>query len=119
MLNCVTHNLTLQRLACKVSKKRMVSLCLIYLRTPHVRFYGRVVIDDNAQTVTNQGNPYIYPILENLTRVATTQDTECLKDIYSEFVFRQGVKIGFDVLNFSTTIRGYKIIPAARNALTP
>jgi hypothetical protein len=88
--------------------KRMVTIGLTYLQTPHVRYYGRVIVDDIERTVENQGNPYIYPIVQKLICLATENTSKCLKHLYSYFVFETGVKISFDILNFVTTIRGYK-----------
>jgi hypothetical protein len=118
MFNYVKAKLTLQSLCpitysifnpCSgLAKKRMVSICFIYLQSPHVRYYGRVVVDDIERTVENQGNPYIYPIVQKLICLATENTSQCLKHLYFYFVFQTGVKISFDILNFATTIRGYK-----------
>jgi hypothetical protein len=116
MFNYAKAKLTLQPL-CKpdptlchptLCKKRVVSIGFLYLQSPHVRYYGRVVVDDIERTVENQGNPYIYPIVQKLICLATENTSKCLKHLYSYFVFQTGVKISFDILNFATTIRGYK-----------
>ena len=117
MFNNIKARLTLQGLSSELyaifnpaapPQKRMVSICFTYLEIPHVRYYGRVVVDDIERTVENQCNPYIRPIVQQLICLATENTSKCLKHLYFYFVFQTGVKISFDILNFANTIRGYE-----------
>ena len=86
---------------------------------PHVTYFGRVIVDGTAQTVTNICPPEIKPIVNQLISLICEDKFSCWEHLSWYFMTQQSVHLEPNVFNFFVKIRGCRScdgkMPASTN----